>query len=76
MLFRSLGEGCPLRSNIESYDCEEITEIGISALGGSCHLLSSIDLSCCSKSTDIGTLAHAVTSLTLVYQHLEVAVIY
>ena len=47
-------------SGLDLQGCENITEIGISALGQSCPLLSSISLPHCNKVTDIGISALGV----------------
>ena len=50
-------EGCKYLKSIDLSRCQDITDIGVSALGHGCSQLQSIDLSYCRSITDIGVSA-------------------
>ena len=49
-----IAHGCPHLSEIDIFDCKNITDVGISYLAASCSEMSRINLDNCSLITDIG----------------------
>jgi hypothetical protein len=57
---------CGQLQEIDLYDCQGITDIGVSALGHGCGQLQEIDLSGCQGVTDIGVSALQVGCTVLI----------
>ena len=49
-----IAHGCPHLSEIDIFDCKNITDVGISYLAASCSEMSNINLDNCSLITDVG----------------------